>query len=93
MEDLRETYGLRTSDKRMNQTLIHLTYPSFEFEEGFTEEDELWIPGERESDEHREARTKRALGRILRSEDTCKLWQGRPCSEQKGRRQLRYLST
>ncbi|KAG8998219.1 hypothetical protein FRB94_006998 [Tulasnella sp. JGI-2019a] len=71
MENLRDTYGLRTADKRVKKTLIHLTYPSFRFEDGFTEEDELWMPGEREKEEHREKRTAKALDEILRVKDTC----------------------
>lgn len=71
MEGLRDEYGLRTADKRANRTLIHLTHPSFRFEDGFAEEDELWMPGERESDEHRVDRTAGALDEIMRVGDTC----------------------
>ncbi|KAG8869647.1 hypothetical protein FRB98_002306 [Tulasnella sp. 332] len=70
LEDLRDEYGLRTADKRVNKASIHLVYPSFGVEEGFTKEDELWMPGERETDEHGVNRTARALYGVLRAQDT-----------------------
>lgn len=71
VEDLRDAYGLRTADKRHNKTWIHEMFPEYEFESGFTEEDELWVEGVRESDDHVEARVEKVLDRILKTKDTC----------------------
>lgn len=73
LEGLRDTYGLRTADLRHNKTWIHQTYPAYEFEEGFTEQDELWKKDERETDEHTQQRVQEVLDRLLKYRDTCEI--------------------
>jgi broad specificity phosphatase PhoE len=43
-ENLRELIGVVTEDERSNATYIASQFPSYQFEEGFTEDDELWQP-------------------------------------------------
>ncbi|KAG8907881.1 hypothetical protein FRB99_001740 [Tulasnella sp. 403] len=69
-EGLRDTYGLRTSDKRHTKSWISEVYPAVKFEEGFEEEDLLWVKDARETDEHFDERAKKAFEEILRVEDT-----------------------
>ncbi|KAF8693835.1 hypothetical protein AX14_002251 [Amanita brunnescens Koide BX004] len=52
IEFCREENGVHTCDKRRSRTYIHQTFPLFETEVGFTEDDELWSPDARESLEH-----------------------------------------
>jgi len=49
VELCREENGVHTCDKRRSRTYIHQTFPLFEIEEGFTEDDELWSPDTRET--------------------------------------------
>lgn len=70
IENLRDAYGLRTSDWRHNKTWIHEHFPRFEFEEGFTENDELWKKEEREPTEHVQERVKGVLDQIFTLSDT-----------------------
>lgn len=52
-EKLRERLGVHTCDRRSGREYVVSAHPLFEFEEGFTEEDELWKAEVRESlDEH-----------------------------------------
>ncbi|KAJ7782198.1 histidine phosphatase superfamily [Mycena olivaceomarginata] len=44
LENCREEYGEHTCDKRNTRTYIQNTFPHFDIEAGFTEEDELWTP-------------------------------------------------
>ncbi|KAG8909604.1 hypothetical protein FRC01_006838 [Tulasnella sp. 417] len=70
IENLRDAYGLRTSDWRHNKPWIHERVPGFEFEEGFTESDELWEKDKREPTEHVQERVKGVLDRIFALSDT-----------------------
>ncbi|KAG8980396.1 hypothetical protein FRC05_006027 [Tulasnella sp. 425] len=70
IENLRDSYGLRTADLRHNKTWIQEQYPTYKFEDGFTEQDELWMKDERETDEHTEKRVKGVLDKILKIDDT-----------------------
>ncbi|KAG9004068.1 hypothetical protein FRB90_011057 [Tulasnella sp. 427] len=70
IENLRDSYGLRTADLRHNKTWIREQYPTYKFEDGFTEQDELWMKDERETDEHTEKRVKGVLDKILSTDDT-----------------------
>lgn len=76
IENLRDSYGLRTADLRHNKTWIHEQYPTYRFEDGFTEQDELWMKDERETDEHTEKRVRGVLDKILSIDDTCTLFAG-----------------
>lgn len=51
-ENCREVYGVHTCDKRHPKSWIAENFPLFTFDRGFTEEDELWTPDDRETDEH-----------------------------------------
>ncbi|KAG1805760.1 histidine phosphatase superfamily [Suillus variegatus] len=42
IENLRETHGVHTCDKRRTRTYIERTFPDFDIEEELVEEDELW---------------------------------------------------
>jgi broad specificity phosphatase PhoE len=55
-ENCREAYGVRVCDKRHPKSWIAERHPSFTFNEGFTEGDELWTPDHRETDEHIDTR-------------------------------------
>lgn len=48
-EMAREVMGKHTCDKRSSRTVIHETFPAWEIEKGFSEEDELWRPDHRET--------------------------------------------
>lgn len=61
----RETYGIQTESKRHNKTYIHTNWPIFEFEKGFTEDDELWKPNKRETGQHRKYRAAALLTGIF----------------------------
>ncbi|CAE6480594.1 unnamed protein product [Rhizoctonia solani] len=65
MENLREMNGEHTCDKRNPKSRIHEMYPEFEFEPGFTEEDELWTPDHRETVQEIDDRLKVALDEIF----------------------------
>lgn len=52
-EKLRERNGVHYCDKRSSKSWIQNAYPNFTIEPGFTEEDELWKPDQRETlEEH-----------------------------------------
>ncbi len=48
--------GMHTCDKRSTRSIIEERYPQYKIEAGFTEQDVLWKPDERESDPERDAR-------------------------------------
>lgn len=48
-ELLREAYGVSLSDRRRKKSELKLMFPSFQFDEDMTEEDELWTPMDRET--------------------------------------------
>ncbi|KZP29808.1 phosphoglycerate mutase-like protein [Athelia psychrophila] len=65
LENCREYYGKFSSDKRQTRARIHANFPQFDFEEGFVEEDELWIPSERETEAHVEVRARKVFDRVF----------------------------
>ncbi|KAG7094706.1 hypothetical protein E1B28_005526 [Marasmius oreades] len=69
LENCREVYGIHTCDKRRSRTYITTTFPKFDIEKCFTEDDELWTADVRESDEHAAERAKEVLDVIFRDED------------------------
>lgn len=77
VEDLRETIGVHTCDKRNTRTFIHNRYPKFEFERGFTEEDELWTADYRETPAEQNVRTRRFLDALFESD-----WDASPTKRQ-----------
>ncbi|KAJ5235238.1 uncharacterized protein N7469_004406 [Penicillium citrinum] len=68
-ELLRETLGEHTCDRRSSASIIAAEYPQYQFEADFTEEDLLWDPKTRESDEERNERLLRLLNDIFSSDD------------------------
>ena len=48
-ELLREVIGIHTCDRRSSKTYIRTNFPTYRFEPGFAEEDELWRPEVRET--------------------------------------------
>ncbi|PSR74096.1 hypothetical protein PHLCEN_2v10052 [Hermanssonia centrifuga] len=57
---------------RRTKTFIHDREPSWIFEKGFTENDELWTPTNRETSDEQQARSREALVEILNNDDsTC----------------------
>ncbi|KAL4941618.1 hypothetical protein BDV06DRAFT_178788 [Aspergillus oleicola] len=68
-ELLRETLGLHTCDARSPKSVIHAAYPSYTFEDSFSEEDPLHNPRLRESDSARDARFYGFLSDIWKTDD------------------------
>ncbi|WRT65747.1 uncharacterized protein IL334_002695 [Kwoniella shivajii] len=64
-EDWREIYGSHTCDKRSTKSYIQKRFPTFNIEDGFAEEDELWTPDDRETDAHMQMRAQRAMDRLF----------------------------
>lgn len=77
-ENLREHYGEHTCDKRQTLTYLRTSIPEkfprsgFTFDEGMTEEDELWKPDSREPDEELTARAARAIEQVWQSAEGLK---------------------
>ncbi len=64
-ELLREALGEHTCDRRSRRSIIEKRFPEFEIEEGFTEEDELWVPEVRESNPDMDKRLTRFLDDVF----------------------------
>jgi broad specificity phosphatase PhoE len=64
-ENLRERLGVHTCDKRSSKTFIASTYPSFNIDPGFSEDDKLWKPDVRETFEEHVVRSKNLLNEIF----------------------------
>lgn len=62
--------GEHTCDRRSTRSYIHSEFPSYPIEPGFTENDELWRPDERESPAHHTAREHQALEDIFDIDDS-----------------------
>ncbi|KAH0580024.1 hypothetical protein H2248_002838 [Termitomyces sp. 'cryptogamus'] len=65
LENCREENGVHTCDKRRTASYIAKTFPRFQLEPGFTEEDLLWDPDSRETKEHIADRAKIVLDHIF----------------------------
>ncbi|QRV72817.1 phosphomutase PMU1 [Ceratobasidium sp. AG-Ba] len=74
LENLREQLAPYTSEHRSTKAQIQATYPAFDIEEGFTEEDQLWGENFSELDPKFSTRIRSTLdkifGTILESSDT-----------------------
>lgn len=68
-ESLREGISIHTCDRRSSRAYIHDLLPAFDFEDGFTERDELWRGTEGETGEHQLARSKGALDDLFTADD------------------------
>ncbi|CAG8280316.1 unnamed protein product [Penicillium salamii] len=69
-ELLRETMGEHTCDRRSSATDIAAEYPHYRFEAGFEEDDLLWDPKIRESDDHRNKRLSSLLEDIFSTDES-----------------------
>lgn len=72
-ELLRETNGGHTCDRRSSVTQLRATFPesfmsTFQFERGFSDEDKLWSPTERETDAETQERVRAALDNIFEND-------------------------
>lgn len=61
--------GEHTCDRRSTKSAIAAEFPRYRFEPGFTEQDELWDPKIRESDELRNKRLKDLLRDVFASDE------------------------
>ncbi|KAJ7107747.1 histidine phosphatase superfamily [Mycena epipterygia] len=68
VENCREYYGEHTCDKRNTRTYIQETYPQFDIESGFAEDDELWEADSREIPAHATARAQTVIDRIFQDD-------------------------
>ncbi|KAK8034650.1 Phosphoglycerate mutase [Apiospora rasikravindrae] len=64
-ELLREGISIHTCDRRSNKTYIQNMFPGYQFEEGFTEHDELWNGTFAEPGAAQDARSKAVLDDIF----------------------------
>lgn len=64
-EFLREGISAHTCDRRSNRTDIHQNFPTFQFEDGFVEEDPYWKALYSEPQPNQDARSRAALDDIL----------------------------
>ena len=71
-ENLRETIGIHTCDRRSTRSVIAENFPNFKIEEGFTEEDEIWNADFREPLEYQTWRAATAIDEILEGLDSRK---------------------
>ncbi|CAG8075862.1 unnamed protein product [Penicillium nalgiovense] len=69
-ELLRETMGQHTCDRRSTASEIAEEYPEYRFEAEFSEEDKLWDPEVRESNEHRNDRLRGLLNDIFAHDES-----------------------
>ena len=59
---------------RRSKTFIHDREPTWLFEKGFTEDDELWTPMDRETADQQQARARSALVEIFNGDNsTCEM--------------------
>ncbi|KAJ7154898.1 histidine phosphatase superfamily [Mycena crocata] len=65
VENVREWHSKHTCDKRRTGTYIQTAFSHVDIESGFTEEDELWKPEARETQEHAAARARTVLDKIF----------------------------
>lgn len=61
--------GEHTCDRRSTKSAIAADFPRYQFEPRFTEEDGLWDPKVRESDEHRDRRLRELLNDIFATDE------------------------
>jgi broad specificity phosphatase PhoE len=64
-ELFREEIGVHTCDRRRSKSYIQQHYPTCAFEDGFAEEDPLWVPDVRETADAQDVRTKTVLDDVF----------------------------
>ncbi|KAM0801782.1 phosphoglycerate mutase family protein [Usnea florida] len=69
-ELLREVIGVHTCDRRSSKGYIRQNFPSYTFEPGFAEEDEMWRPDVREDHSTHDTRMKKLLDDIYSRDDS-----------------------
>ncbi|KZS91549.1 phosphoglycerate mutase-like protein [Sistotremastrum niveocremeum HHB9708] len=65
IENLREHHGVHTCDKRISRTELGSLFPNFEFPDPFSEEDILWDPDHRETEEELRTRLSKAIEEVI----------------------------
>ncbi|KZT38469.1 phosphoglycerate mutase-like protein [Sistotremastrum suecicum HHB10207 ss-3] len=65
IENLREHHGVHTCDKRISRTELGSLFPNFAFPDPFSEEDILWDPDHRETEEELRTRLSKAVEEVL----------------------------
>ncbi|KAF7799001.1 hypothetical protein EIP86_010231 [Pleurotus ostreatoroseus] len=73
LENCREEYGIHTCDLRSPRAILASAYPSptFSFEDGFPENDPLWLSDVRETKAHIVERAMSVLDRAFLEDATC----------------------
>ena len=73
LQNCREEYGIHTCDLRSPRAVLAAAYPSptFSFEDGFSENDPLWLPDVRETKAHILERAIAVLSRAFAEDATC----------------------
>ncbi|ODV79586.1 phosphoglycerate mutase-like protein [Suhomyces tanzawaensis NRRL Y-17324] len=61
----RETYGIGTESKRHNKEYLQRNYGFADFEAGFSQFDDRWVPDRHESSQHRKYRAQQLLNDIF----------------------------
>ncbi|KAI9893821.1 MAG: hypothetical protein M1814_005374 [Vezdaea aestivalis] len=69
-ELLRECIGIHTCDRRSTKTYLHSEFPSFAFENGFSEDDLLWRPDVREDVPTHVARLRKLLSDVFEHDES-----------------------
>lgn len=69
-ENLRETIGLHTCDKRSTKSHLTSAYPSFKFDVPFSEHDQLWSADFQESERQQTLRTQQVLNHIFATDSS-----------------------
>lgn len=65
VEKFRESISPHTCDHRRTKGYLHQTYPTYNFEPGFSQDDRLWQAGLGESASHQEERLREALDEVF----------------------------
>ncbi|KAG9317750.1 histidine phosphatase superfamily [Chiua virens] len=68
VENAREHNGVHTCDKRRTRSEIYASFPEYYFENGFTENDELWKPDYRETYDDIDRRAMHVLDMIFHND-------------------------
>lgn len=62
--------GVHTCDRRSSKTYIHEHYPEWKFEQGFSEEDQLWKSDQRETNDGMDVRTRVVLDDVFAHDES-----------------------
>jgi broad specificity phosphatase PhoE len=68
-ELLREGISIHTCDHRRSKSYIERNFPTYRFEDGFSEDDELWNGVYKESSDAQDSRTKKWLDQVFVTDD------------------------